>query len=1309
MKIPQVLNRYPVFEIITLLLLGLSYPVKASSGAVAIAVPVEGIAIDGDLSDWPEISEYSVSHIRRGSHKDKADFQASFAVGYSTEETALYIAVKVEDESVVIDTAGGIDLYSLDGCHVRVGIDSTWSEYVLHANKRDAWGSADMNDMQVAFMQQPGRRFYEWRIVLNAVNQDSLLLQAGRHLNFDLRIDDLDADASYAWTTWSPRSMATPAYLLLREGRQEFGKLTGQVSWEGMNRGVARTRVNVHFPQPDPLHLGIISDREGKFSVDLPAGKYQLEAFIGRGNKEVVDVQVEAGRSAQVALEVPKSHGLVGGKGHGRAVQAGPGIRKGLWFTFGVQDGLNSNALEKIYQDRAGNMWFGTQNGLSRYNGAEFVTFTTKDGLAGNFVRAIAEDRAGNLWFGTIGAEAGGVSRYNGEEFANFTTEDGLADNHVFSIVGDRAGNLWFGTANGLSLYDGEIFTTYTSEDGLAGNAVYSMAEDRSGHMWFGTMGRGVSRYDGKEFVTYATEDGLADNYVYSIVEDRAGHFWFGTADGVSRYDGQEFITFTAEDGLAGNQVRSIVEDREGNLWFGLAKRSGISMYDGGTFITFALEDGLPAQDVFTMLADQSGHIWLGTFGGGVTRYDGNLFAHFTTREGLADNYVPSLFEDQTGALWIGTLKGLNRFDGKEFTTFTVDDGLIDDPVWSMAEDAQGNLWFGTSEGASRYDGNEFVGFTTSDGLPNNTIEVILAEREGNVWFGTRNGVGRYDGNEFATFNTADGIPHRRIEAIFQDRTGHLWFGGGWSHAGGGVTRYDGEIFTTFTTQDGLAGNAVRGIGEDRAGNMWIGSWESGVSRFDGRDFTVFNTANGLSNNTTTPFMEDRAGRFWIGTWGSGINLYDGLVFQSISQKDGLINDKIFRVIQDKQGDIWIGTEGGLCRYRPTSIPPGIGITDVIADQSYGSIEEIVLSSTQDLIILEYQGSSLSTHPDQLAYVYRLKGRDEEWIPTRQTRLEYTNLPIGEYVFQVRAVDRDLNYSKAIAQVQVSIDPPYGQIAFFTCFGMALIGLVALSGYGIRRRRERDQAQARLVEELEEELRAAHDLQMGLMPKAGPRQDGFDIAGRCLPANHVGGDIFQYFPLLNNGLALAMADVTGHAMQAAIPVVMFSGILRSQMELDDPLDHRFGRLNRTLYDSLDERTFVCFAMGELDPSTRILRLSNGGCPYPLHYQAATGEVTELQIDAYPLGVRSDTVYSANEILLELGDAVVFCSDGIAEATDAKEEMFGFERTAETIRAGFAEGLSAEASIDRLMGTVKDFAGDVPQGDDMTVVVLKVET
>ena len=171
--------------------------------------------------------------------------------------------------------------------------------------------------------------------------------------------------------------------------------------------------------------------------------------------------------------------------------------------------------------------------------------------------------------------------------------------------------------------------------------------------------------------------------------------------------------------------------------------------------------------------------------------------------------------------------------------------------------------------------------------------------------------------------------------------------------------------------------------------------------------------------------------------------------------------------------------------------------------------------------------------------------------------------------------------------------------------------------------------------------------------------------------------------------------------------MMFSGILDNQMEAGEPLEELFTRLNRSLYRNLDRRTFVCFTMAELEPQQRTLRLLNCGCPYPYHFRATSAAVEELQMDAYPLGVRPEAVYSALERVLEPGDRVVFCSDGVVEAGNEAEEIFGFERTAETIRRGCAEHLAAGALVDHIIAEVQGFAGSAVQGDDMTVVVLQV--
>ena len=254
-------------------------------------------------------------------------------------------------------------------------------------------------------------------------------------------------------------------------------------------------------------------------------------------------------------------------------------------------------------------------------------------------------------------------------------------------------------------------------------------------------------------------------------------------------------------------------------------------------------------------------------------------------------------------------------------------------------------------------------------------------------------------------------------------------------------------------------------------------------------------------------------------------------------------------------------------------------------------------------------------------------------------------------------------------------------ISFLTDHEMLVTSLASLAAAGItnirliqslpeankqlqKTHQKLEEAQAQLIADLEEELQTAHDIQMRLMPTETPHVVGVDIAGRCIiTANHVGGDFFQYFRQ-NGRLAVCIADVTGHAMDAAIPVVMFSGVLRTEMRYGHSLESLFALLNRNLCETLDRRTFICFAMGDLDLSSSIFRLCNAGvCPYPYHYRTSDGEVVELQAEGYPLGVREQSEYPVTETQ----------SDGIIEADNEAGEQFGFDQTAETIRQTCEEG------------------------------------
>ena len=778
--------------------------------------------------------------------------------------------------------------------------------------------------------------------------------------------------------------------------------------------------------------------------------------------------------------------------------------------------------------------------------------------------------------------------------------------------------------------------------------------------MWFGANG-GVSRFDGRVWTTFTTEDGLAYNSVESIVQGNGQQMWMGTFGGVSVYEANAFATFDVEDGLASNNVLSVLHDREGSLWLG-TYGSGVSHYDCGTFKTFTSKDGLADDLVFPVFVDSEGNLWVGTNRRGASRYDGNTFTNYTTEDGLPRNSIRSFFEDNAGDLWIGSNGGVSRYNGQTFTTYTTEDGLGSNSVYSMAQDREGRVWFSTYGGVSCYDGQVFRTYTTQDGLVHNVVWSILEDDRGRLWFGTDGGVSCYDGQSWTAYTTKDGLAHNRVTSVFQDASGEFWFG-----TEAGLSRFDGHTWKTYTTENGLGHNSVM--------------------------FSI---------------VQDQSGVLWFPTEGGGVSSYDGRVFQTLARQDGLGSNTVHSIAMDKSGLLWFGTAAGVTRYRPPApATPGVTIEGVVADKRHAGVDTLSIPSAVDLLSFEFTGFSLKTRSDGMLYRYRLLGLDPEWRTTRQRRVEYGNLDIGDYTFEVVAVNRDLAYSESPAVVHVTIHPPYGTIALAVGLGLALTSTVIASGVAMRRRRDLRRAEQTRMREMAKELQTAHDMQMALMPTAPPQVEGFDIAGRCIPANHVGGDFYQYF-VQGDKLSLCLADVTGAAMEAAIPVVMFNGILDKQMELGGNVEAAFDGLNRTLHRTLDSRTFVCFTMAEIAPTGRSYRLSNAGCPYPYHFSAETGQVTELQLSAYPLGVRAETEYSVFEGQLQAGDRLVFCSDGIVEAENDQGEQFGYDRMLQTVLAVCEADLPAEGTIDRILARVRAFSGDVPQADDMTCVVVKVE-
>ncbi|MAE18444.1 hypothetical protein CMK12_05840 [Candidatus Poribacteria bacterium] len=1002
------------------------------------------------------------------------------------------------------------------------------------------------------------------------------------------------------------------------------------------------------------------------------------------------------------------------------ATDEGVAMYDGKMFeTYTTSEGLAGNRIFAICsaekdiglksEGSGGKIWFATNGGISSFNGRNFKSYTAEDsGLPSNNVLSAYRDLKDDIWFGTDN----GIIRYNTllDRFEGKKQKSdrdwgirALPDDMINDIAGDVHGNIWLATNGGVvRLHDRKIDLVVTMSDSLPDHRVNAIASDGSNGMWFGTEG-GAAHFDGEKITSVLTKaDGLFSSRIRSIFLDGEGNVWFGTDQdsgsnfnthlegGSSRYDGQNLTTFTAKDGLPSAPILAISGTADGLIWFGSAG-NGIANLDEKGIVNFDTRDGLSGDYITAIDQAKDGSIWIGTWQNGATVYENGSFYPISASSG---NIYSTITADQNGSVWFGgAFVGTSQFQRQpkavkaewQVSKRFGQSDLGTPVVLDSHQDSSGALWFGTwNGGVAHYKNGALKKIETNEGLPDLRVWALTQDNDGHMWFGTELGAVLYDGNRILKkIQVKDGLPSSWVNAIYCEPSpsNAVWFA---------------------------------------TGHFFNGS-NSGLSRYNGSQMEVFtpsNTVGGLSSSAIRTIYSTNTGQIWFGTIGGGASVYNPKekTWAQLSTKNGLAGDIVSAVFQDSDGVLWFGTDSGLTRYNSTQNRSTVRIVSVQTNNESSDgptsrkIPEIVAG---DQITITYSAINFRVPFEKRRYQYRLMGpgETEEWSTiTSETAVSQKILKAGAYTFAVRFVDPELKFSPP-TQLELPVGvPPFHRSGLFTAL-IAVLTLVFFAAAGFQthkvllQRREIQEYRDMAVRELED----ARNIQMDLLPDFAPELEGFEIFGRCEPASEVGGDFYDFISLDGRSqVGVAVADVSGKQMQGAMNAVMANGILHlATTETEDTSPSSIvEKANAILTARMKQDTNITMIFGFLNSENRSFNFVNAGHhAHPILVR--NGTVSRVEQSGFPLGMKYPMRYKSHQFQFEPGDLLLLMSDGIIEPTDENGVMYAETGKLETSLSNIPPNTPLSGILDMLIQDVKRHAiNSIEPQDDITLIGIR---
>lgn len=755
--------------------------------------------------------------------------------------------------------------------------------------------------------------------------------------------------------------------------------------------------------------------------------------------------------------------------------------------------GLPQVQVTAVTQGPDGYMWVGTRGGLARFDGVRFRTFVPEDtpGLQGMIVRALQTDRRGRLWIGTYK----GVTVFEDGEFRALDLLDESDGAPVAVDVRDFAerpdGEMIVATDRGLLVSNGDRLVRWRTAD-TPFHAVLALDND----VWVGEVGR-VRRF-GHEVTEHPLPEDRGRAVVDSLVVYH-GTLWAGSSRGLVRWTGNGWVGVPLPAPLGLGPVEALYVDRDDLLW--VATGEGLVRLRGNEPVA-GVQDRTLHPGVQAMAEDHEGNLWLGSDANGLARLRNGWTQRFSTPEGLHDPTVWSIMPDADGAIWVGTTQGLSRFADGRFELIVPGQALPHPAVYTLLAE-EDRVWLGTRGGglALYRDGEVSIPPGTA-ALADAQISSIVGDGAGGVWLATSKGLCRYRQSELRCHGREAGLREARTRFVHPTRDGRLVVG-----SQGGLFTFDGERFHPLA-EDVIPGDEdITAVGEFADGTLLVGTLSEDLYLETESGWRRFTQQDGLPINSPFFAALDESGHLWV----SGLQgLYRVPYGDFEALAAGRIDRLGARMLLNERGDVrgaqqtfccngagrakgfmrdgvmWLPTRDGIiavdtAEVRSNPHPPNVVVERVRIGGAWRDPAEGGVTLTPESRDLAVRFTALSFEaPESVLFRYRLRGFDPGWqTPDDITRriAYYTNLPPGDYVFEVTAANNAEVWQPRVATLGVSVQPRFFETTAFYVLCVAVLGALFGAGYRLLLNRQRRQGErlAALVEARTEELRVANE------------------------------------------------------------------------------------------------------------------------------------------------------------------------------------------------------------------------------------------